>query len=99
MEFPFVFILNSFIPEFSSKGFEKPHNADYEGQSRYTSRFDGLAKALITNRLSIQYFLMLNFGLTNKASISKVFPGYFSSKADQAASSIPNADNGPSSLY
>ncbi|HQU96425.1 MAG TPA: hypothetical protein PLU58_13395 [Saprospiraceae bacterium] len=37
---------------------------------------------------------MLKLGLTNNASISKVFPGYFASRADQAASSIPNADNG-----
>ena len=47
----------------------------------------------------IQHFLMLNLGLTNNASISNLFPGYFAISPDQAASSIPKADNEPLRLY
>jgi hypothetical protein len=46
----------SIKPAFSNKGFEKPYSADYE-VSRWTNRFNGLQKPLITSRTSIPHFV------------------------------------------
>jgi len=58
----------------------------------------GLSNKYALNALSSRSaanFLALDGAiLTNNASISNLFPGYFVSRADQAASSIPKADNG-----